>query len=243
MVNISKPITTLHNTLVSAIAEKKFAEELDLIVANLNIARGSSHGVDRVIYDNDLLKDRVQSIYPVRVRELSTIFNLFIDRITVNSQVCSIVKSLFRVKIFLLLNREGRFKRIGHEDVSLVKELVWVSHYISRRFKNIKTKPEDLTMVLSALIGCRPSYLDEDVGIVLEKYLKNLLSLKNASLDFVPYPKYINLDDLDELVVGINGINHPSRPVIAAMRDSHDNRERISKMIVTQLTHKLWSNL
>lgn len=175
------------------INHKNVSKHLDFIFDRIVLENISIVSVDRVIYQNNLLKELVDSNLSVDTNWYVCFINSIISKLETKCNTKGIIKLLFDVK--LKANYTKEVFTFSDGDVQILKELIWLSYYLSE-FRSIPLVKElNLKEVLLILLDCNEEYLSNyntSLNTITIKFINNIISLKDSKLDLIPYPSAIS---------------------------------------------------
>lgn len=164
--------------------------------------------VEDVLYNNAIVHAFLSFDRPVSYGQLYQETNQFINRI-LDVQQAKIVLWMLRASLIKKATDDKKSRRMFDDEMlDCVKRSLWLCAYSSLRMFSIPLLSSDVDEALCRLQGVF-STADEklDKEEEKEKYLVNILSLKDSRWGFFPYPEHISPFDLVRILED-NGYDH-----------------------------------
>ena len=188
------------NSIKSSFHEKMLRREFRIITHYLQSFQWSIVGVECTLYQQGLFQTSLERKAVINRFIFLDMLDKFIDSNSKSSTVAWAVKTLYWD--YLKSVYKDKYIQISDKEVNLIKELVWVTYYLSQK-KMVLPKFGDRHILISALIGCSIPHLNTiegSAGVILRKICANIISLKDARADLIPYPECANIEDIIELI-------------------------------------------
>lgn len=165
--------------------------------------------VEHVLYDNAVIHAFMSFDRPVSIGQLSQEINQFTNRV-LDIQQAKIISWMLKTRLTHFKHHEDKKSRRMFDGAMLdyVKTALWLCAYSALRTFTIPLLSSDVDEALCRLQGVF-SNADEKLNKEeeKEKYLINILSLKDRRWGFLPYPEHISPFDL-VLILEDNGYHH-----------------------------------
>lgn len=193
------------------INHKSVSKHLDFIFDRIVLENISLVSVDRIIYQNNLLNELVSSNLSVDTNWYVCYIDNIINKLESKCNTKGVVKLLFDIK--LKANYTKETFTFSDEDVQILKELIWITYYLSELRTIPLVKDLNLKEVLLILLDCNEEYLNNystSLNTIAIKFISNIISLKDSRLDLIPYPSAISPWVIVELLVR----NYPQEVIL-----------------------------
>lgn len=165
--------------------------------------------IEEILYDNAIVSDLLTMDMVLSNGHKRDIVSKFITAFS-DIRLSKPVSWLFKYRIENTFPIDGSKEKqpVDEVFVNIIKEIIWVTYYFSTKPPGrliIVGSPQD---ILSRLQGI---YLDglhpmKMYDISRDKYIENILSLKDRRYGFLPHPEHIDPDDLERVLVENNAI-------------------------------------
>lgn len=193
------------------INHKSVSKHLNFIFDRIVFENISLVSVDALIYENNLLNKLVDANLSVDTNWYVCFINGIIDKLESKCNTKGVVKLLFDIK--LKANYTKEIFTFSDSDVQLIKELIWLSYYLSELRTIPLVKDMNLKEILLILLDCNEEYLEyseSSLNLIAIKFINNIISLKDSRLDLIPYPSAIS----PWVIVEILNRNYPQEVIL-----------------------------